>query len=62
MNNMNELLNYIDTSSTFRIVLELVSKFWIFILIIIIALAFQKKEDNFIPLSKIKGFIKKDKE
>lgn len=58
--NMNELLNYIDTSRTFKIVLALVNKFWLGIIIIVVVVALTaKKDDGFIPLSKIKGFIKK---
>ena len=58
--NITEILNYIDTSRTFKIVLALVNKFWLGIIIIIVVVALTaKKDDGFIPLSKIKGFIKK---
>jgi hypothetical protein len=60
MKDITEILNYIDTSSTFRIVMALVSKFWLGIIIIIVVVVLTaKKDDGFIPLSKIKGFIKK---
>lgn len=57
---MNNLIEYITTSGTYRILSILFTKFWILIVLGVIAAGLTaKKEDNFISLSKIKGFIKK---
>jgi hypothetical protein len=57
---MKELINYIVTSNTFRILKIIFYNHWtLFLFAIIMAGLLSKKEDNFIPLSKIKGFIKK---
>lgn len=60
MKDITKLMEYVDSSATFRIVLALVNKFWLGIIIIVVVVALTaKKDDGFIPLSKIKGFIKK---
>ncbi|MDD5589426.1 MAG: hypothetical protein PHP92_05200 [Candidatus Nanoarchaeia archaeon] len=57
---MKELIEYVTSSGTFRIIKILLYNHWTLLLfVIIISGLLSKKEDNFIPLSKIKGFIKK---
>jgi hypothetical protein len=57
---ITKLMEYVDSSATFRIVLALVNKFWLGIIIIVLVVALTaKKDDKFIDISKIKGFIKK---
>ena len=60
MKDITKLMEYVDSSATFRIVLALVNKFWLGIIIIVLVVALTaKKDDKFIDISKIKGFIKK---